>query len=252
MRFFVAQQSGLWNAPVSSWRRAVDNAVAAKASVILFTETTQSAGATITLCVPEGWKLARKTKPSGASECSVLYKKDIWEPAIKPYATQIATTRTYNGDYLLPPAHSICVPLRHHTGNVVNFQSAHLAAGVEGPGKLKGRPEQVQSWNEGADGTKDAWDKARDELDEAVYRVLGVDVNLNYRRDWVKTLIDEEWPGLKSAWIKMPPVGTHAGNRVIDQILVDKRLSTKGSTLLPPVPGFDHVGQVATIRLKAA
>ena len=81
--------------------------------------------------------------------------------------------------------------------------------------------------------------------------ILSMDVNLNIVARWVKTYLRLTFPWLRIL-IDNNPEGTHGKHRVIDVILVSRRLRKRGRVDAYKAPDSDHKTIIARIikRIK--
>lgn len=242
--FTYARASGLWDAGELAWVNAV-RYVTRYGSVTGFTETTHH------VPLRAGWGTYRATT-QGANECTIMWKRTVWEQAGPATAIQVSHTPYALGNGKpRPPIHLTVVPLQHRrTGRVVIFAEVHTPSAVEGHRGLLDRYRRAQVYRETLAGITRARRYYRRQYPDAPW-IQGGDWNLNLRLPWVRALLAGALPGLRSSWRKLPHRGTFGnGRRVIDDVRHTRDVVTPGATLLQRPEGFDHTPLMAEFRFR--
>lgn len=244
--FYHVHHSGLWDASAAHWGVAVARACRA-ASVVSLTETTvfKPSG-------PKGWHAYHGESRPGANEATILWDGDVWEAVGRGFAVPLSKTPFALGKGTIRPrVHAIGQVLRHRTsGRVVVFLVVHTPSAVEGAGRLVAGARRANAYRETLAGLSRLRRSLRKAHPDAAFVISG-DWNLNLRLRWAKALLRTAMPGVRSSWRRMPKDGTH-GPRVIDDARHTRRLTTRGSILLPRVPTFDHTPVLTLFRFGKA
>lgn len=238
-QFAVYELSGLWDAPVATWKRAVDQCQKARIGGVpvsfgMHTEATRDQVEAAFRHQPGHWGYTRMAQ--GSEEIVATFDRDLWD--VKRSRSIVVSNiqiKTEKG-HLQPLTRMLEVVADFKpTGRRVYFEGLHWS--------LRNTPLRARSWAQCEDRVQGHWEHVLErDPDALVVHLADVNEDVRKRIERARVLgIVGGVPGFHQAWNlrDLPARGTH-GKDLIDNCLTNARLVGKGAVLLPRVPRFDH------------
>lgn len=237
--FAAYESSGLWDAPVASWKTAADQLQAAKVrgvpvSLGVHTEATRDQVIAAFRKQPGHWSFVRMDR--GSEEIVLTYDRDLWAIERARAIVMSKTVIHTKSGHRQPLTHMLeAVGTYLPTGRRVYISGLHWP--------LRNTPPRAKAWAECEDQAQHHWQLILDHDPDALIVHLG-DINESVRDRTERRRVLElaaGVPGMHQAWNlrSLPAQGTH-DRQLIDNCLTNARVAGGGAVLLPRVPRFDH------------
>jgi hypothetical protein len=188
----------------------------------------------------EGWSNFNGSEQGrGGDECLIAWRDDTWQ-LVHHDVSVISTVKAWSKTgHPWPPQYATTVLLLHRTAcRTLQISVSHLPSHIEDGGRL--RPgSRTARW---LDATRQ-WkrqQRALARLWRPSARALVADWNFSFRVRWFRSYLGNLFPGLHPVWARpLPRLGTLA-RRLIDVMLVNRRLKVVVVRVLHRHRSSDH------------